>query len=109
MPYGRTPKGGAKNSVQKQEKKKKKKSLTIERNVQMSVAHGKNLLPNNPAPVAEKQSRKNLLLKRLRVKYLKKKLPKSRTGEILDEMGGGPRGFSRSAKIKEVQTKPKSL
>ena len=41
------------------------------------------------------------------MKYLKKKLPKSRTGEILDEMGGGPRGFSRSAKIKEVQTKPK--
>lgn len=41
------------------------------------------------------------------MKYLKKKLPKSRAGEILDEMGGGPRGFSRSAKIKEVQTKPK--
>ena len=41
------------------------------------------------------------------MKYLKKKLPKSRAGEILDELGGGPRGFSRSAKIKEVQTKPK--
>ena len=41
------------------------------------------------------------------MKYLKKKLPKSRVGEILDELGGGPRGFSRSAKIKEVQTKPK--
>ncbi len=41
------------------------------------------------------------------MKYVKKKLPKSRAGEILDEMGGGPRGFSRSAKIKEVQTKPK--
>ena len=39
----------------------------------------------------------------------KKILPKTNTGDIIEGFGfaGGPRGFSRSAKIKEVQIKPK--
>ena len=42
------------------------------------------------------------------LKRYKKILPKTKTGEIIESMGGGgPRGFSRSKKIEEVQTKPK--
>ena len=39
----------------------------------------------------------------------KKILPKTNTGDIIEGFGfaGGPRGFSRSKPIKEVQTTPK--